>query len=86
MLSDEDSDGSEYALDVWFFLSADHWQLAHGGQVSYIARGEDEEVFLKKNYVYKCKTTFRNLSMLVSCLQFVHPITAWHLSTGTRTR
>jgi hypothetical protein len=45
MLSDEDAHGSEYALDVWFFLSADHWQLPHGGQVSYVARGEDEEVF-----------------------------------------
>nr|CAH0107368.1 unnamed protein product [Daphnia galeata] len=44
MLSDEDAHGSEYALDVWFFLSADHWQLPHGGQVSYIARGEDEEL------------------------------------------
>ena len=44
MLSDEDADGCEYALDVWFFLSADHWQLEHGGQISYVARGEDEEV------------------------------------------
>ena len=44
MLSDEDADGCEYALDVWLFLAADHWQLEHGGQISYIARAEDEEV------------------------------------------
>lgn len=44
MLSDEETDGFEHALDVWFFLSAEHWQLEHGGQVCYIARGEDEEV------------------------------------------
>jgi len=44
LLSDEDADACEYALDVWFFLSADHWQLDHGGQISYIARNEDEEL------------------------------------------
>lgn len=44
MLSDEDPDLCEYALDIWLFLSADHWQIAHGGHVSYIARGEDEEL------------------------------------------
>jgi len=44
LLSDEDADSCEYALDVWFFLSADHWQLDHGGQISYIARNEDEEL------------------------------------------
>ena len=46
LLSDEDADACEYALDVWFFLSADHWQLDHGGQIAYIARNEDEEVLL----------------------------------------
>jgi len=44
LLSDEDADACEYALDVWFFLSADNWQLDHGGQIAYIARDEDEEL------------------------------------------
>lgn len=49
LLNDQDGDdlGEGGALDLWLFISADHWQLSHGGQVSYIARGEDEEVFNK---------------------------------------
>jgi len=64
LLSDEDADACEYALDVWFFLSADHWQLDHGGQISYIARNEDEEVIFFKKCIHR---------IIAYILHLIHP-------------
>lgn len=62
LLHDEDADSCEYALDVWLFLGADNWQLSHGGQISYVALGEDEEVRLSLVTFFKKETKTTRLS------------------------
>ncbi|KAL3869659.1 hypothetical protein ACJMK2_042324 [Sinanodonta woodiana] len=44
LVHDEDSEGSEYALDLIFYLGGEGWEMEYGGSTSYIAKGEDEEL------------------------------------------
>ncbi|XP_013787947.1 prolyl 3-hydroxylase OGFOD1-like isoform X2 [Limulus polyphemus] len=41
---DEDKEMAEYSLDATLFLNCDEWKSEYGGFISYIAKGEDEEL------------------------------------------
>ncbi|KAK3584960.1 hypothetical protein CHS0354_009649 [Potamilus streckersoni] len=44
LVHDEDSEESDYALDLIFYLGGEGWEMEYGGSTSYIAKGEDEEL------------------------------------------
>ncbi|XP_071485533.1 prolyl 3-hydroxylase OGFOD1-like [Diadema antillarum] len=65
LLHDTDTEGSEFALDASIFFNTQNFSPDGGGFVSYIARGEDEEllnIFPEDNslcLVYRDKDTLR---------------------------
>jgi len=44
LIRDDDKEQAEYALDLRMFFNVSGWDDSMGGQTSYIARGEDEEL------------------------------------------
>ncbi|XP_078668511.1 prolyl 3-hydroxylase OGFOD1-like [Branchiostoma floridae x Branchiostoma belcheri] len=44
LMHDEDPHNNDFCLDAMFYLSAQDWKSDYGGYVSYIAKGEDEEL------------------------------------------
>jgi len=44
LIRDDDQEQAEYALDLRMFFNVSSWKEEMGGQTSYIARGEDEEL------------------------------------------
>ena len=44
LIRDDDQEQAEYALDLRMFFNVSGWMEEMGGQTSYIARGEDEEL------------------------------------------
>ncbi|XP_060593142.1 prolyl 3-hydroxylase OGFOD1-like [Ruditapes philippinarum] len=44
LVHDTDTEGSQFALDVMFYLGCQDWEMDYGGFTSYIAKGEDEEL------------------------------------------
>ncbi|XP_070562751.1 prolyl 3-hydroxylase OGFOD1-like [Ptychodera flava] len=65
LLHDTDTEGSEYALDAMLFLNCTGWESDCGGYVSYLAKGEDEELLCVSPadnslaLVYRDKETLR---------------------------
>ncbi|ELU03649.1 hypothetical protein CAPTEDRAFT_166954 [Capitella teleta] len=65
LMHDTDLQGQEYALDVMLFCGCKGWKPEYGGSVSYIAKGEDEELLTVSPaenslaLVYRDKETLR---------------------------
>ncbi|XP_078587125.1 prolyl 3-hydroxylase OGFOD1-like [Branchiostoma floridae x Branchiostoma japonicum] len=65
LMHDEDPHNNDFCLDSMFYLNAQDWKSDYGGYVSYIAKGEDEELLtvVPKNnalaLVYRDSDTLR---------------------------
>lgn len=65
LLQDTDADMADYALDALLFFGCENWQTDYGGYISYIVKGEDEELLTVSPahnslaLVYRDKETLR---------------------------
>lgn len=65
LLQDTDAEMADYALDALLFFGCENWQPDYGGYVSYIVKGEDEELLTVSPahnslaLVYRDKETLR---------------------------
>jgi len=75
LIRDDDLGQAEFALDARICLNVNGWRLEMGGQMVYIARGEDEELVTVQpennslNLVYRDKESLRFLKYVNSSVE-----------------